>query len=144
MIIMRTVKQAADELNVTKQTVRNNIPEDVELKKIKNAFYIEDEIFEIVKENIESRNIKQNAKPNESEIENDFLEERCHLLEMENNFLKEQLAGRDKQIHEMQETIKTTNELLRNQQILALNNEKPKLTNEPKKKSLLQLIFGKN
>lgn len=141
---MRTVKQAADELNVTKQTVRNNIPEDVELKKIKNAFYIEDEIFEIVKENIESRNIKQNAKPNESEIENDFLEERCHLLEMENNFLKEQLAGRDKQIHEMQETIKTTNELLRNQQILALNNEKPKLTNEPKKKSLLQLIFGKN
>ena len=141
---MRTVKQAADELNVTKQTVRNNIPEDVELKKIKNAFYIEDENFEIVKENIESRNIKQNTKKNESEIENDFLEEHCHLLEMENNFLKEQLAGRDKQIHEMQETIKTTNELLRNQQILALNNEKPKLTNEPKKKSLLQLIFGKN
>lgn len=141
---MRTVKQAADELNVTKQTVRNNIPEDVELKKIKNAFYIEDEIFEIVKENIESRNIKQNTKKNESEIENDFLEEHCHLLEMENNFLKEQLAGRDKQIHEMQETIKMTNELLRNQQILALNNEKPKLTNEPKKKSLLQLIFGKN
>ncbi|MDN6196366.1 MAG: hypothetical protein L0I93_07735 [Atopostipes suicloacalis] len=141
---MRTVKQAADELNVSKQTVRNNIPEDVELKKIKNAFYIEDEIFEIAKENIESRNIKQNAKPNESEMENEFLEERCHLLEMENNFLKEQLAGRDKQIHEMQETIKTTNELLRNQQILALNNEKPKLTNEPKKKSLLQLIFGKN
>lgn len=141
---MRTVKQAADELNVSKQTVRNNIPEDVELKKIKNAFYIEDEIFEIAKENIESRNIKQNAKPNESEIENDFLEELCHLLEIENNFLKEQLAGRDKQIHEMQETIKTTNELLRNQQILALNNEKPKLTNEPKKKSLLQLIFGKN
>ena len=141
---MRTVKQAADELNVTKQTVRNNIPEDVELKKIKNAFYIEDEIFEIVKENIESRNIKQNTKTNESEIENEFLEERCHLLEMENNFLKEQLAGRDKQIHEMQETIKMTNELLRNQQILALNNEKPKLTNEHKKKSLLQLIFGKN
>ena len=141
---MRTVKQAADELNVSKQTVRNNIPEDVELKKIKNAFYIEDEIFEIAKENIESRNIKQNTKTNESEIENEFLEERCHLLEMENNFLKEQLAGRDKQIHEMQETIKTTNELLRNQQILALNNEKPKLTNEPKKKSLLQLIFGKN
>lgn len=141
---MRTVKQAADELNVSKQTVRNNIPEDVELKKIKNAFYIEDEIFEIVKENIESRNIKQNTKTNESEIENEFLEERCHLLETENNFLKEQLAGRDKQIHEMQETIKTTNELLRNQQILALNNEKPKLTNEPKKKSLLQLIFGKN
>lgn len=141
---MRTVKQAADELNVSKQTVRNNIPEDVELKKIKNAFYIEDEIFEIAKENIESRNIKQNTKTNESEIENEFLEERCHLLEMENNFLKEQLAGRDKQIHEMQETIRTTNELLRNQQILALNNEKPKLTNEPKKKSLLQLIFGKN
>lgn len=141
---MRTVKQAADELNVSKQTVRNNIPEDVELKKIKNAFYIEDEIFEIAKENIESRNIKQNTKTNESEIENEFLEEHCHLLEMENNFLKEQLAGRDKQIHEMQETIKTTNELLRNQQILALNNEKPKLTNEPKKKSLLQLIFGKN
>lgn len=141
---MRTVKQAADELNVSKQTVRNNIPEDVELKKIKNTFYIEDEIFEIAKENIESRNIKQNTKKNESEIENDFLEEHCHLLEIENNFLKEQLAGRDKQIHEMQETIKTTNELLRNQQILALNNEKPKLTNEPKKKSLLQLIFGKN
>lgn len=141
---MRTVKQAADELNVTKQTVRNNIPEDVELKKIKNAFYIEDEIFEIVKENIESRNIKQNSKVNESEIENDFLEERCYILEMENKFLKEQLASKDKQIHEMQETIKTTNELLRNQQILALNNEKPKLTNEPKKKSLLQLIFGKN
>lgn len=141
---MRTVKQAADELNVTKQTVRNNIPEDVELKKIKNAFYIEDEIFEIVKENIESRNIKQNTKTNESEIENEFLEERCHILEMENNFLKEQLASKDKQIQEMQETIKMTNELLRNQQILALNNEKPKLTNEPKKKSLLQLIFGKN
>lgn len=144
MIIMRTVKQAADELNVTKQTVRNNIPEDVELKKIKNAFYIEDEIFEIVKENIESRNIKQNSKVNESEIENDFLEERCYILEMENKFLKEQLASKDKQIQEMQETIKMTNELLRNQQILALNNEKPKLTNEPKKKSLLQLIFGKN
>lgn len=141
---MRTVKQAADELNVSKQTVRNNIPEDVELKKIKNAFYIEDDIFEIVKENIESRNVNQNSKANESEIENGFLEERCHLLEMENNFLKEQLASKDKQIHEMQETIKMTNELLRNQQILALNNEKPKLTNEPKKKSLLQLIFGKN
>ena len=144
MIIMRTVKQAADELNVSKQTVRNNIPDDVELKKIKNAFYIEDDIFEIVKENIESRNVNQNSKTNESEIENGFLEERCYVLEMENNFLKEQLASKDKQIHEMQETIKMTNELLRNQQILALNNEKPKLTNEPKKKSLLQLIFGKN
>ena len=141
---MRTVKQAADELNVSKQTVRNNIPDDVELKKIKNAFYIEDDIFEIVKENIESRNVNQNSKTNESEIENGFLEERCYVLEMENNFLKEQLASKDKQIHEMQETIKMTNELLRNQQILALNNEKPKLTNEPKKKSLLQLIFGKN
>lgn len=120
---MKSMKEIADELNVTKMTVYNNAKKaNVKFQKIDNVNYLssEDEIVVVnrIKKN-QKKSIDAESKINEkkSDNNNQVKDETIKQLYIQLDIYKEQ-ANRDK------EQINTLNRLLENQQVLALESNK--------------------
>ncbi len=140
---MKSMKQIADELNVTKMTVYNNAKKtNIKFQKVDNVNYLTSEDEIIVKKRIRKNQNKYdnfvNDKNEKIQTSNDNLvkEETIKHLYNQLNIYKEQ-SNRDK------EQINTLNRLLENQQILALESNKKieKLESELKKERQLNYSF---
>ena len=121
---MKSMKEIADELNVTKMTVYNNAKKaNVKFQKIDNVNYLssEDEIIVInrIRKNQNKNDDFEGEKKEEAEPNNDNLVKDETIKQLYNQvaIYKEQ-SNRDK------EQINTLNRLLENQQILALESNK--------------------
>ena len=121
---MKSMKEIADELNVTKMTVYNNAKKaNVKFQKIDNVNYLtsEDEIIVInrIRKNQNKNDNFEGEKKEEAEPNNDNLvkDETIKQLYNQIDIYKEQ-SNRDK------EQINTLNRLLENQQVLALESNK--------------------
>ncbi len=140
---MKSMKQIADELNVTKMTVYNNAKkENVNFQKIDNVNYLSSEDEAIVVNRIKKNQSKNdhfdNEKKEETEAYNDNLvkDETIKHLYNQLDIYKEQ-SNRDK------EQINTLNRLLENQQVLALESNKKiqKLENQLEEERQLNYSF---
>ncbi|MEN1895672.1 DUF536 domain-containing protein [Staphylococcus nepalensis] len=140
---MKSMKQIADELNVTKMTVYNNAKKaSVNFQKIDNVNYLssEDEFIVVnrIKKNQNKNDYfdsekKEESKSNDGNIVKD---ETIKHLYNQLDIYKEQ-SNRDK------EQINTLNRLLENQQILALESNKKvqKLENQLEEERQLSYSF---
>ena len=121
---MKSMKEIADELNVTKMTVYNNAKKaNVKFQKIDNVNYLssEDEIIVVnrIRKNQNKNDDFESEKKEEAKPNNDSLvkDETIKQLYNQVDIYKEQ-SNRDK------EQINTLNRLLENQQVLALESNK--------------------
>ena len=142
---MKSMKQIADELNVTKMTVYNNAKKaNVNFQKVDNVNYLsgEDEVIVVnrIKKNQNKNDYFKNKKKKESKPNDDNLvkDETIKHLYNQLDIYKEQ-SNRDK------EQINTLNRLLENQQILALESNKKirKLENQLEEERQLNYSFDK-
>ncbi|MBO1214789.1 DUF536 domain-containing protein [Staphylococcus nepalensis] len=140
---MKSMKQIADELNVTKMTVYNNAKKaNVNFQKVDNVNYLsgEDEVIVVnrIKKNQNKNDYFDNEKKEESKPNDDNLvkDETIKHLYNQLDIYKEQ-SNRDK------EQINTLNRLLENQQILALESNKKiqKLENQLEEERQLNYSF---
>ena len=140
---MKSMKQIADELNVTKMTVYNNAKKaNVNFQKVDNVNYLsgEDEVIVInrIKKNQNKNDYFDNEKKEENKPNDDNLvkDETIKHLYNQLDIYKEQ-SNRDK------EQINTLNRLLENQQILALESNKKiqKLENRLEEERQLNYSF---
>ncbi|WP_426704487.1 DUF536 domain-containing protein [Staphylococcus shinii] len=140
---MKSMKQIADELNVTKMTVYNNAKKaNVNFQKVDNVNYLsgEDEAIVVnrIKKNQSKNDNFDNEKKEETEAYNDNLvkDETIKHLYNQLDIYKEQ-SNRDK------EQINTLNRLLENQQVLALESNKKiqKLENQLEEERQLNYSF---
>lgn len=141
---MKSMKQIADELNVTKMTVYNNAKKaNVKFQKIENVNYLSPEDEVIVANRIKKNQNKSDYTENEKKVEikpnNDNLvknETIKHLYNQLDIYIEQ--SKRDK------EQINTLNRLLENQQILALESNKKiqKLENQLEEERQLSYSFG--
>ncbi len=140
---MKSMKQIADELNVTKMTVYNNAKKaNVSFQKVDNVNYLsgEDEVIVVnrIKKNQNKNDYFENEKKEESKPKDDNLvkDETIKHLYNQLDIYKEQ-SNRDK------EQINTLNRLLENQQILALESNKKiqKLENQLEEERQLNYSF---
>ena len=119
---MKSMKEIADELNVTKMTVYNNAKKaNVKFQKIDNVNYLtsEDEIIVInrISKNQNKNDDFESEKKEEPNNDNLVKDETIKQLYNQIDIYKEQ-SNRDK------EQINTLNRLLENQQVLALESNK--------------------
>ncbi|WP_436950824.1 DUF536 domain-containing protein [Staphylococcus xylosus] len=140
---MKSMKEVADELNVTKMTVYNNAKKaNVKFQKIDNVNYLsgEDEIIVVnrIRKNQNKNDDFEGEKKEEAEPNNDNLVKDETIKQLYNQvaIYKEQ-SNRDK------EQINTLNRLLENQQILALESNKKiqKLENQLEEERQLNYSF---
>ena len=140
---MKSMKEIADELNVTKMTVYNNAKKaNVKFQKVDNVNYLssEDEIIVVnrIRKNQNKYDDFENEKKEEAKPNNDNLvkDETIKHLYNQVDIYKEQ-SNRDK------EQINTLNRLLENQQVLALESNKKiqKLENQLEEEIHLNYSF---
>ena len=138
---MKSMKELADELNVTKMTVYNNAKKaNVKFQKIDNVNYLtsEDEIIVInrIRKNQNKNDDFESEKKEEPNNDNLVKDETIKQLYNQVAIYKEQ-SNRDK------EQINTLNRLLENQQILALESNKKiqKLENQLEEERQLNYSF---
>ncbi len=120
---MKTIKELAEELGVSKQTIRNTIAKlglQSSLRKSKNAFAIDKKQEYLIKrellDNYEDENANQNAKKFANTLQSD-LQFNLRLFESQIEEKDKQLEQKDKQIEQLQK-------LLDQQQQLQLNTQK--------------------
>lgn len=128
---MKTIKQLADELGVTKQTVRNNKPDDIEWIVEGGTYYINEELEKIISDDILSRQASNKADTEESVRSDD--KSIVEYLKAENERLNGFIDTKDGQISELYK-------LLDQQQQLSLNDkqEKDELKHELQKLKQIQ------
>ncbi|RIN10668.1 DUF536 domain-containing protein [Staphylococcus xylosus] len=138
---MKSMKEIADELNVTKMTVYNNAKKaNVKFQKIDNVNYLssEDEIIVInrIRKNQNKNDDFESEKKEEPNNDNLVKDETIKQLYNQIDIYKEQ-SNRDK------EQINTLNRLLENQQVLALESNKKiqKLENQLEEERKLNYSF---
>ena len=93
---MKTIKQIADEIGVSKQAVRNQIANlglQSSLRKNGNQFAIDEHQETLILHAFYETSQSENAKQSQS-----ITKTTLRLLEDENTFLKEQITIKDKQI----------------------------------------------
>ena len=119
---MKTIKELAEELDVSKQTIRNIIAKlglQSSLQKIGNRFVINAKQEDMIISEFEGSNANQNENQNAKEFTNQFANKFAFdfaILEDELDEKNEQLKEKDKQISEL-------HKLLDQQQKLMLQNQ---------------------
>ncbi len=115
--IVKTIKQLADELGVTKQTIRNNKPDDIEWIVEGGTYYINSDLEKIISDVILSRQTANKADTEDSvRIDDRSIVE---YLKTENERLNGFIDTKDSQISELYK-------LLDQQQQLSLNDKREK------------------
>ena len=100
---MKTIKQIADELGVTKQAIRNQIANlglQSSLRKNANHFAIDEQQEALIKQAFDKKSQSENANQSQSETET-ALRFTLRLLEQEIEFLKSQIETKDEQIRSL-------------------------------------------
>lgn len=106
---MKTIKQIADEVGVSKQAIRNQIAKlglQSSLQKNGNQFAIDEQQERLILQEFGEKSQSENAKQSQSEKET-TLHFALRLLEDEIAFLKEQVKTKDEQITELTATVRT-------------------------------------
>jgi len=106
---MKTIRQIADELGVSKQAVRNQIANlglQSSLRKNGNQFAINAQQEALILKAFGTKTQSENAKQTQSESQS-TLHFALRILEEENSFLKDQIRVKDNQISELTSTVKT-------------------------------------
>lgn len=124
MIYVLTVKQLSDKLNVSKQTINNNVPSDMSYKKIKGINYIDNDLEIAITNNINRNKQRFSYDSNQSQnLQHENTSSNDELIKQlrsEIELLHNQLAIKDNQIEQITKA-------LTNQQSLQLehyrNNE---------------------
>ena len=119
MIYVLTVKQLSDKLNVSKQTINNNVPNDMSYKKIKGINYIDSELEIVITNNINRNKNRFSYDSTQSEdIRHENTSSNDELIKQlrsEIDTLSNQLAVKDNQIEQLTKA-------LTNQQSLQLES----------------------
>lgn len=133
---MKTIKQVADALKVTKTTINNNAKAlELEFEKIDNTYYINEYQEKLLSDRInKNKELINGANPNQqppvnpsNDAPNSDNNKYLKQLEKQISFLENQLEKAQKEKSEQSDVIKNFQRLLENQQILALkSNEKIK------------------
>ena len=106
---MKTIKQIADEVGVSKQAIRNQIAKlglQSSLQKNGNQLAIDEQQERLILQEFGEKSQSGNAKQSQSETET-TLHFALRLLEDEIAFLKEQVKTKDEQITELTATVRT-------------------------------------
>lgn len=120
-----TIKELADELGITKNTVRNYLVKagyDLARYKKNGIIVLDKELIGVVRSIYRSKGGQLTGNLSVNKAGNDF------PLEKENEFLREQLVEKDKQISELTEMIRDQQKLTllqqqKNDQLLLENQE---------------------
>lgn len=120
-----TIKELADELGITKNTVRNYLVKagyDLARYKKNGIIMLDKELIDVVRSIYRSKGGQLTGNLLVNKARNDF------PLEKENEFLREQLVEKDKQISELTEMIRDQQKLTllqqqKNDQLLLENQE---------------------
>lgn len=120
-----TIKALADELGITKNTVRNYLVKagyDLARYKKNGIIILDKELIGVVRSIYRSKGGQLTGNLSVNKARNDF------PLEKENEFLREQLVEKDKQISELTEMIRDQQKLTllqqqKNDQLLLENQE---------------------
>ena len=109
---MKTIKQIADEVGVSKQAIRNQIAKlglQSSLQKNGNQFAIDEEQETAIKQSFEKISQSENTKQTQSnsQTENDSLCVVVSVLQEQLRVKDEQLAEKDKQIKDLTDTVKS-------------------------------------
>lgn len=118
---MLTIKELADKLGVSKQTVTNNKPSDMEFTKIKNAYHIDEELEKIITERILERKQSENASKGINGSKDEEVATNKPNVDFTDH-LKSQIESLTEQLKEKDKQIDKYSKLLENQQILALKS----------------------
>jgi len=97
---MKTIRQIANEIGVTKQAVRNQIANlglQSSLRKIANQFAIDEQQECLILKAFTDKSQSENAKQSQSESQT-TLQFTLRLLEQEIEFLRAQLKEKDEQL----------------------------------------------
>jgi predicted transcriptional regulator len=100
---MKTIKQIADEIGVSKQTVRNQIAKlglRFSLQKIANQFAIDKQQETLILQAFSKKSQSENANCLQSELVT-ALQSSLRFLEQENEFLRRQLEAKDQQLERL-------------------------------------------
>lgn len=119
---MMTINKLAEKLGVSRPTIYNNVPEDMSFTKIDGVNYIDDELEEIITKKISERKQKSPSKNDDKTTTNN--QEFIQSLNEEIKYLRQQLETKDNQIEMKDSQINQYSELLKNQQLLALQSNK--------------------
>lgn len=116
---MLTVKQLSDKLEVSKQTINNNVPDDMSYKKIKGINYIDSELEIVITNNI-NRNKNRfsydsRQSPELGNADTSSNDELIKQLRSEIDTLSNQLTVKDNQLEQLTKA-------LTNQQSLQLES----------------------
>ena len=138
---MKTIKQIADELGVSKQSIRNTIAKlglQSALRKNGNSFAIDDNQESLIKKDFleESQSNTQSGLQSESQSS---LQSALRLLERQNEQLSGELAAKNKLIDEQQQTIKKLADALAAAQ---QNTQAAQLLHATEKPQLKNLVDG--
>ena len=121
--MMQTIQELADELGVSRPTIYNNKPDNMDYVKVDGVNYIDDDLKKVIADKIESRKkSKSKAKSDSADIPNDYQQIINLLNEKDARIqdLKEQNETLKGQIKILNDKATSSDELLRNQQILTL------------------------
>lgn len=121
---MKNIQQVAEELNVSKTTIRNylkKLPQNLSLKKDKNTYLIDDNVENFLKETVSSNDNKK-FKKDDFDLKNDDmkiqeLNQRIEEIKKDNEHLKKDINKKDNWIEDL-------NILLKQQQQLQLDANK--------------------
>lgn len=120
---MKTIREIALELGVSKQTVRNTIANlglQSSLRKVKNTFAIDEHQENLIKRALSNDNEDENENENAKQFANGLqsdLRSTLHLFEAQISAKDKQLEQKDKQIEQLQK-------LLDQQQQLQLHTQR--------------------
>lgn len=144
---MKTVREVADELNISRQAVYSRLTVNFKanfttLKKINNKDTLvinKDGVHKLKEDivNLDSRVDCQLDNP----VDNQLMD----LMNKNIEVLQEQLQIKDQQIIELNERLKEAQELNKNNQVLLhRQQDQPKMIEEEKKKFSLKDLFSRN
>lgn len=144
---MKTVREVAEELNISRQAVYNKLTVDFKTnftttQKINNkdTLVINKNGVHKLKEDIVNLDSQVNSRL-DNQIDNRLMD----LMNKNIEVLQEQLQIKDQQIIELNERLKEAQELNKNNQILLhRQQEQPKMIEEEKKRFSFKDLFSRN
>jgi len=139
---MKTIKQIADELGVSKQAVRNQIANlglQSSLRKNGNQFAIDEQQEALIIQAFQKKTQSENANGLQTELVT-ALQSSLRFMEQENEFLRRQLEAKDEQLERLDRRLAEA-------QILHADTKKmpllPASTETTSERNFFARIFGK-
>ncbi|HDK4225190.1 MULTISPECIES: DUF536 domain-containing protein [Staphylococcus] len=109
---MKTVKEVAEELNVSKTTIRNhlkNLPENLSVTKKGNVLHLDADVEAFLKDKVQrvSDNFAKKGLQDKHNYEEriEMLKERNEEIVSDNQYLRDQLKEKSKQIEKLSQLL---------------------------------------